>query len=190
MDTSPTANSSIGSSIGSSMNSSISSSIASSRISHHICANRILDVVPAVMRCIHAEVRQQKSTCLTIPQLRSLDFLKTNAGVSLAELADYLGISSASTSTMIERLVQKELVTRTVDPNLKRQVILNLTAAGEEHLHQVLQETGDRLADKLEQITLEQILQLINGLGELHQIFMDCGLDPRLVNPTGRLSSR
>lgn len=142
------------------------------------------------MRCIHAEVRQQKSTCLTIPQLRSLDFLKTNAGVSLAELADYLGISSASASTMIERLVQKELVTRTVDPNLKRQVILNLTASGEEHLQQVLQETSDRLADKLEQITLEQILQLINGLGELHQIFMGCGVDPRVVSPIRRISSR
>jgi DNA-binding MarR family transcriptional regulator len=139
--------------------------------SPHRCASQVLDVVPAVMRCIHSEVRQQKSTCLTIPQIRALAFLQSNAGASLAGLAEYLGITSASASTTIDRLVQKEFVTRTTDPKLRRQVILNLTIAGEEHLQKVRQTTCDRIADRLAQLPADRLASLINGLEELSQIF-------------------
>ncbi|NUN65456.1 MarR family transcriptional regulator [Pseudanabaena biceps] len=141
-------------------------------ITSQLCAARVMDVIPAVMRCIHAEVRQQKSTCLTISQLRALAFLQDNEGSSLAVLAEHLGVTSASTSTMVERLVQKEFVTRKEHPKLRRQVVLCLTIAGEEHLQQVRQLTRDRLADKLADLPTEQLTNLINGLEELNQIFI------------------
>jgi DNA-binding MarR family transcriptional regulator len=137
-----------------------------------LCAARVMDVIPAVMRCIHTEVRQQKSTCLTIPQLRALAFLQDNEGSSLAVLAEHLGVTSASTSTMVDRLVQKEFVTRSEHPKLRRQVVLCLTTAGEEHLQEVRQVTSDRLADKLADLSTEQLSNLINGLEELSQIFI------------------
>ncbi len=137
-----------------------------------LCAARVMDVIPAVMRCIHTEVRQQTSTCLTIPQLRALAFLQDNEGSSLAVLAEHLGVTSASTSTMVDRLVQKEFVTRSEHPKLRRQVVLCLTTAGEEHLQQVRQLTCDRLADKLADLPTEQLSNLINGLEELSQIFI------------------
>ena len=146
--------------------------ISHNSISPQICASKVLAIVPAVMRCIHNQVRQQKSTCLTIPQLRTLAFLQTKANASLSELAEYSGISSASTSTMIERLVQKEFVTRADDPKLRRKVVLNLTPMGEAHLQQVRQTTCDRLADKLGHLSTEQLTDLVSGLEELSEIFV------------------
>ena len=140
-------------------------------ISSQLCATRVMDVVPIVMRWIHNEVRQQKSTCLTIPQLRALAFLQINDGTSLAALAEYLGVTSASTSTMVERLVQKEFVNRAEHPKVRRQVVLSLTTTGTAHLQQVRQMTRDRLADKLAHLPTDQIANLLNGLEELSQIF-------------------
>ena len=148
-------------------------------ISPQLCAARVMDVVPTVMRWIYTEVRQQESTCLTIPQLRALAFLQINAGTSLAALAEYLGVTSASTSTMVERLVQKEYVTRVEHPKSRRKVVLSLTVAGEEHLQQVRQITRDRLADKIAHLPPEHLANLLNGLEELSQIFVfrDCADD-------------
>lgn len=154
--------------------------LPSSRLSlRSACAAKVIDVVPAVMRCIHTEIRQQKSTYLTIPQLRALAFLQTNACSSLTELAEYLGVTSASASTMVERLVQKEFVTRTEHPTLRRQVVICLTSAGEEHLQEVRQITRDRLADKIAHLPPEHLANLLNGLEELSQIFVfrDCADD-------------
>jgi DNA-binding MarR family transcriptional regulator len=85
-------------------------------------------------------------------------------------LAEYLGVTSASASTIVERLVQKEFITRTEHPTLRRQVVICLTAAGEEHLQEVRQITRDRLAIKLADLPAEQLKSLIDGLEELSQI--------------------
>jgi len=139
--------------------------------SRSACAAKVVDIVPAVMQHIHTEVRQQKSSCLTIPQLRALAFLQNNACASLTILAEYLGVTSASASTMVERLVQKELITRTEHPTLKRQIVLCLTIAGEEHLQQVRQVTSDRLEEQLKYLPTELLQKLLDGLDELSQVF-------------------
>lgn len=136
-----------------------------------VCAAKVVDIVPTVMQHIYNEVRQQKSSFLTIPQLRALAFLQTNTCSSLTILAEYLGVTSASASTMVDRLVQKEFITRTEHPTLRRQIVLCLTVAGEEHLQQVRQVTSDRLADKLVHLPVEQLANLLDGLEELIQIF-------------------
>lgn len=151
----------------------MSPALPSSRVAlGSVCAAKVIDVVPVVMCCIHTEIRQQKSTHLTIPQIRALAFLETNDCSSLTELAEYLGVTSASASTMIDRLTQKEFITRTEHPKLRRQVVICLTAAGEEHLQEVRQVTRDRLAEKLADLSLEQLTNLIAGLEELSQIFV------------------
>jgi DNA-binding MarR family transcriptional regulator len=73
---------------------------------------------------------------------------------------------------MVDRLVQKEFITRTEHPTLRRQVVICLTAAGEEHLQEVRQVTRDRLADKLAHLSTAQLTNLINALEELSQIFV------------------
>lgn len=143
-------------------------------LSSSLCAARVMEVVPVVMQWIYTEVRQQKSSCLTIPQLRTLAFLQIYERSCLTALAEYLGVTSASASTMINRLVQKEFVTRTEHPTSRRKVVLCLTSAGEEHLQKVRQITRDRLADKLSHLPTEQLIHCLDGLEELSQVFSGC----------------
>ena len=139
------------------MNASHNSGFPQLVPSRIFCASRVIDVVPAINCCIHSEIRQQKSSSLTIPQLRALAFLQTNNCSSLTELAEYLVVTSASASTMVERLVQKKFITR--------------TAAGEDHLQEVRQITGDRFDEKLKHLPTDQLKKLLDGLEELSQIF-------------------
>lgn len=153
------------------MNASHNSGFPQLVPSRIFCASRVIDVVPAINCCIHSEIRQQKSSSLTIPQLRALAFLQTNNCSSLTELAEYLVVASASASTMVERLVQKKFITRTEHPQLRRQVVICLTAAGEDHLQEVRQITGDRFDEKLKHLPTDQLKKLLDGLEELSQIF-------------------
>jgi len=73
---------------------------------------------------------------------------------------------------MVDRLVQKEFITRTEHPTLRRQVVICLTAPGEEHLQEVRQVTSDRFDERLRHLPDEQLRKLIDGLEELSQIFV------------------
>lgn len=100
------------------------------------CAARVMETIPLLMRFIRADMRTHSAECLSIPQLRSLAFLKRNPGASLSEVAEHLGVTCATASTTIERLVQRNLVQRTDHPQERRRVVLNLTEEGKQLLEQ------------------------------------------------------
>jgi DNA-binding MarR family transcriptional regulator len=53
------------------------------------CARELLDVVPLVTRSIRREIRQHRAEGLSVPQFRTLLFLRRNPGASLIDVADH-----------------------------------------------------------------------------------------------------
>ena len=94
------------------------------------CAARVMETIPLLMRFIRADMRSHNADSLSIPQLRSLAFINRNPGASLSLVAEHLGVTCATASTTIERLVQRNLVERTDNPQERRRVVLNLTKEG------------------------------------------------------------
>lgn len=135
------------------------------------CANRVMDTVPLVMRFIRADMRENSAASLSIPQLRSLAFLKRNPGTSLSDLAEHLGVTCATASTTIERLVQRSFVQRTDNPQERRKVVLNLTDNGIQHLEQTQAETRTHIADLLDGLMETEIAQIEKGLILLKNVF-------------------
>ncbi|MBD2172024.1 MarR family winged helix-turn-helix transcriptional regulator [Anabaena cylindrica] len=135
------------------------------------CAAKVMETVPSVMRFIRAKMRAHKATFLSIPQLRSLAFLNRNPGASLSDLAEHLGVTSATASATIERLVQRELVQRIHHPQERRRIVLTLTDEGKSILQQSLDETRAQIADLLEGLTAEEISQVEKGLALLKNVF-------------------
>ncbi|MGH1397090.1 MAG: MarR family winged helix-turn-helix transcriptional regulator, partial [Trichormus sp.] len=121
------------------------------------CAVRVMDTIPLLMRFIRAEMRTHSADSISIPQLRSLAFLKRSPGASLSQVADHLGVTCATASTTIERLVQRHLVKRTDHPQERRRVVLNLTPEGKELLEQSQEKTRAHIAEILQDLTPEQI---------------------------------
>jgi DNA-binding MarR family transcriptional regulator len=135
------------------------------------CAAKVMETIPLVMRVIRADMRAQGSTTLSVPQFRTLAFLDRNPGASLSDLAEHLGVTRATASATIERLVQRAYVHRNDHPQERRRIVLKLTEAGNHHLQQAREQTRTHIADLLKHLSEDQILQIEEGLILLKQVF-------------------
>lgn len=97
------------------------------------CAQEVMETVPRVMRAIRSEIRRRGAAHFSVPQIRTLAFLHHRPGVCLFELAEHLGVARPTASNLVERLVQRGMVTRTTDPRERRRVVLALTPLGTRH---------------------------------------------------------
>lgn len=135
------------------------------------CAARVMETIPLLMRFIRADMRSHNADSLSIPQLRSLSFINRNPGTSLSEVAEHLGVTCATASTTIERLVQRHLVQRTDNPQERRRVVLNLTEEGKLLFTQSQAKTSAHIADILEGLTPEEVSHIEEGLTLLKNVF-------------------
>nr|WP_144427522.1 MarR family transcriptional regulator [Nostoc piscinale] len=131
------------------------------------CAAKVMETIPLVMRFIRKEMRAHNAGFLSIPQVRSLAFINRHPGGSLSDLAEHLGVTSATASATIERLVQRNLVQREHHPQERRRIVLNLTDEGKYHLQQSLNHTRAQIADILNGLSAEEYSQIEQGLSFL-----------------------
>lgn len=97
---------------------------------------------------------------LTMPQLRSLALLFTGPQ-RMSEIAETLGTSLQATTSLIDRLVDKQLVERAGDSADRRVVLCRLTASGQrevERLHGISHARLDELLDVLSDDELEVVV--------------------------------
>ena len=102
------------------------------------CAREVLEVVPLVMRSIRAELRRHRGGDLSVPQFRTLIFLSRHEGTSLSQVAEHIGLTLPSMSSIIDGLVARGLATRETHPNDRRRMALALTTRGQATLRSAL----------------------------------------------------
>lgn len=97
---------------------------------------------------------------LTMPQLKALASL-IDGQVRMGDIASQSGISHSAATAMIDRLVDKELVSRSHDEHDRRVVVCELTPAGRELLDRfwsVREDTLRKLAAKMSLEELETVV--------------------------------
>lgn len=131
-----------------------------------------LETVPLVMRTIRALMRAEVGvgTDLTVPQFRALGYIDRHRGTSLTQVADHLGVSMSSASRLIDALVNRKLVDRTLAED-RRKVTLNLMPAGEALRIKVRQRTQRGLDATFQRLTPDQRNALANALVTLEELF-------------------
>lgn len=134
-------------------------------------AAELMEAMPAIMQFVRIEMRSQREPALSVPQFRVLAFLSCNPNASLSEVAEHIGITRASASTMIERLVQKRFVDRQEDPNERRHVMLKLTQIGSDRLEEIRSKTRHTIAVFLNELSPEELNHVSMGLTLLGQVF-------------------
>jgi len=117
------------------------------------CARELLEVVPPIMRVIRAEMRSQSTPELSVPQFRVLSYVNRNAGTSLSEVADHIGLTRPAMSVLVDGLVNRKLMTRQTDPSDRRRLTLVLTRAGQSLYAAARQHTQARLAARLQTLS-------------------------------------
>ena len=81
-------------------------------VSPEEAALEIMETIPLVMRIMRAEMRQHRQAELSVPQFRTLAFVKRRPGVALNNLSEHLGLTPASTSKLVDGLVERNLLER------------------------------------------------------------------------------
>jgi DNA-binding MarR family transcriptional regulator len=93
------------------------------------CAAGLVDVAPMIMRRLRARMRREMPD-LTMPQFRALVYIEAHRGCALRAVAAHLGVTPATCSAHVERLVRRGWVSRATDAANRRQIRLNLTPRG------------------------------------------------------------
>ena len=135
------------------------------------CAAPLMEVMLLVTRTLRAEMRRQGALELSVPQFRTLAFLSRNAGASLSEAAEHVGLTLSSTSRLIEGLVARGLVTREASLEDRRYLVLAVTEAGRALLESARAASLAKLAGMLEGLTAEEQEHLTQSMRLIRPLF-------------------
>jgi DNA-binding MarR family transcriptional regulator len=135
------------------------------------CAKEVLDVVPAVMRFIRAEMRSHRASGLSIPQFRTLMYIHRNRDTSMGGVSTHLGLTPASTSTLVEGLSRRALLVRSECREDRRKVTLALTPEGRKAMEAALHETHKRLASVLDGLAGAELTVVAQAMALLRPTF-------------------
>ena len=135
------------------------------------CAAELLEVVPAVMRFIRAEMRSHRAPGLTVPQFRTLMYVHRHSAASLTELSEHLGLTPASTSTLVDGLARRGHLLRAASASDRRRICLSLTAAGHEAMETIRRKTRATLADSLSSLAPAEMQAVGRAMAALRRTF-------------------
>ena len=110
---------------------------------------------------------------LTMPQLKVVLLLFTNGPERMSTIASALGVSLATATGVVDRLVEKDMVTREGDPNDRRIVLVRLSGKGEKlitGLWQLARGNIEALLRALDQRKLQLLNEALMALLEAGEV--------------------
>jgi DNA-binding MarR family transcriptional regulator len=106
---------------------------------------------------------------LTMPQLKVVLLLFLNGPERMGTIASALGVSLATATGVVDRLVEKDMMTREGDPNDRRIVLIRLSDQGEKMitgLWQLARGNAELLLKMLDQRKLQLLNEALHTLLE------------------------
>lgn len=137
------------------------------------CAHEVLDVVPVVMRVVRNKLREHGAQLLSVPQFRTLSFISRNNGASLSEVANHIGLTLPSMSTLVDGLVTRNFVIRRTHEDDRRRMDLTLTEHGEATLRSARKETQEYLKQRFAGLSESERGTVLKGMRILRQVFSE-----------------
>ena len=88
----------------------------------------VVELMPAIGRGLYATLMDDPEIGgITLPQVKALIYLYNNGERSMSELASGLAVSLPSASELVDRLIDRGLVGKSIDPADRRRVLIALT---------------------------------------------------------------
>ena len=122
---------------------------------------------------IHDLIRFSKGTGLSMPQMSALFHLHHGNECGVSNMGEYLGVTNAAASQMIDRLVQNGLVERTEDPTDRRVKQLKLTGKGSSLIRDGVELRRRWIDDLINALTVEEQEAIIAALNTLTNTAME-----------------
>ncbi|MDF3127775.1 MarR family transcriptional regulator [Kiritimatiellaeota bacterium B1221] len=110
---------------------------------------------------------------LSSVQMKVAMYIHQSQPIGLTQLADHLGLSHPSASVIVEKLVEKEVVSRETDPADRRRIQLRIHAKSETRVNEIMNRFQSGFADiacKVGDENLERWYQVALKLNEILEI--------------------
>jgi len=114
---------------------------------------------------------------LTMPQLKVVLLIFMNGPARMSDIASALGVSLATATGVVDRLVERDIIVRENQPEDRRVVLCRLSEKGQKLISGLWQLARERLKELLELANVSQ-LQLIT---EALEVLLEAGEATRAV---------
>ncbi len=139
------------------------------------CINDYADEIKNLFRNIAKNFRnyvfsQVEDYGYTVPQLMLMQELYNHPEITMKELSELVGLAKSTVSGIVDRLVQKGAVIRTIDPGDRRTVKISLgpqTLKLKDSLNMI---KTNYLAGLLKDVETSEIEKIIYGLRKLNSL--------------------
>lgn len=120
---------------------------------------------------------------VTLPQFRMLVVLAAGTESKLVTLAERLAVNPSTAMRMVDRLTAAGLVSREINPESRREVLLRLTPAGQQIVDQVTMHRREEIAAIVARMPPRQRTGMVTAL----RAFTEAGGEPQAaeVAPLG-----
>ena len=106
---------------------------------------------------------------LTMSQLKVVLLLFISGSSRMSDIASALGVSLATATGVLDRLVERDIVLREADPEDRRVVLCRLSNKGEKLISGLWQLSRDRAGELMRALALSQLLLITEALEALLQ---------------------
>lgn len=104
---------------------------------------------------------------LSMPQIVALDKIYREGPTSVTAVAERLVMSMSATSTLIQSLVKDDLITRTEDPDDRRQKLLAMTPTGTKAIERLIRDRTVSIGKVVDGLPAELRHDLIEVVGRV-----------------------
>ena len=123
------------------------------------------------MHFIRSEMRNHAKGQLTVPQFRILLKLNRHENITHREVADWLGVTPATLTRMIDTLVDRKLAIRQIAPQDRRKIRLVATQKGKAISQKYRERVNCLIQDKIEALNRNDKTKLFEGILILSKLF-------------------
>lgn len=104
---------------------------------------------------------------LSMPQVAALQFLRAEGPQSVTEIAGHLNLSLAATSHLVDRLVERDVLSRQEDPHDRRRKRVSVDHGGRTLLAELDRRATESLQTLLEPVGTERVVTLANAVADV-----------------------
>lgn len=128
-------------------------------------SDRFMESVEYLNRQIHSgRLGGWEGLEMTIPQIKTLVLLERMGPLRMSDIAVHFERALSATTAVVDRLVEKNLVSRRSDPADRRLVICELTDTGRRAMAQFWRIGRERLQIVVDMLQVEELETVVKGL--------------------------
>jgi DNA-binding MarR family transcriptional regulator len=128
--------------------------------------DQLTSLIFATHRLLHDQMSHKNDSGFSFLHMVTLKYIKGKKS-QMKEIADFLGITPPSATSLVDTLAKAGMVNRLDDPNDRRSVQLGITAKGEKFIEEGMNRMKDLIQKNLEVLNEAEQAELSKILAKI-----------------------